>query len=69
MNRDLLLDDVAFCGTVVAAVLVSLGVHDPDDPKLDFGSLDALLIEKLQDGLAIGFGLAVDSGQIVSGPL
>ncbi len=40
-----------------APIFVSLGIYDTNDAELNFGRLNALLIEKLQDGFLVGLGL------------
>jgi len=52
--------------TIAAAVFVGLSVHDAQNAELDFRCLDSLLIQELQDGFLVGFGLGVEQGKVVT---
>lgn len=64
---DLLLDDVAMRSPLTATKFVGLRIHHADHAELNFGRLDALLGEKLLDGIFIRFGSGIDGGKIVAG--
>ena len=52
---------------IPASEFIRLGVYDAHDAQFDFGGLNALLPQELQDRLSVRFGLRIDRLQVVAG--